>query len=338
VAQQRATEGGEVAMPRTLSKLWDWIAGIGLAVSLFAPAAHGGEPFIGVNVGAAVPTEKFSQSADPGGMIAPYVGYRLFTFADTVALSLQGQPQFSLFQTSIPTRQSDVSSFFSFTAGPRISLLDENLEAFFTAQGGYYTEMSGPTNGSDGGWNIAGGLNYEFLRGASAGLFVQRDDSSIKAARGSTHDLTFISAGLGAQYRFLPPLPVVAEAPPPPPPPPPPAKKKIVLRGVNFDFDKSTIRPDARPILDEAISTLKEYKDITLSVEGHTDSIGSDAYNQKLSERRAQAVANYLEKGGIAASRMTAKGFGESQPVTSNDTAAGRAENRRVELKILEQP
>jgi outer membrane protein OmpA-like peptidoglycan-associated protein len=200
--------------------------------------------------------------------------------------------------------------------------------------------MSGPINGSDGGWNMAGGLNYEFQRGASAGLFVQRDDSSIKAARGSTHDLTFISAGLGAQYRFLPPLPVVAEAPPPPPPPPPPApvKKKIVLRGVNFDFNKSNIRTDARPILDEAISTLKEYKDITLSVEGHTDSIGSDAYNQKLSVRRAQAVADYLEKGGIAASRMTVKGFGKSQPVASNDTAEGRAENRRVELKILQQP
>jgi len=326
-------------MRRTLNKLWGWLAGVELAVSLFAPAAHGGEPFVGVNVGAAVPTEKYSRSADPGGMIAPYVGYRLFTLADVFALSIQGQPQFSLFQTSIPTRQSDVSSFFSFTAGPRISLLDESMEAFFTAQGGYYTEMSGPINGSDGGWNIAGGLNYEFLRGASAGLFVQRDEASIHAARGSTHDLTFVSAGLGAQYRFLPALPVVAEAPPPPPPPPPPpAKRKIVLRGVNFDFNKADIRPEARPILDEAISTLKEYKDITLSVEGHTDSIGSDAYNQKLSVRRAQAVADYLEKGGITASRMTIKGFGESQPVASNDTAEGRAENRRVELRILQQP
>ena len=75
-----------------------------------------------------------------------------------------------------------------------------------------------------------------------------------------------------------------------------------------------------------------------MSVDGHTDSIGSDAYNQKLSVRRAQAVADYLEKGGIAASRMTVKGFGESQPVASNDTAEGRAENRRVELKILQQP
>jgi hypothetical protein len=122
-------EGEEVAMRRTHSTLWGWLGGVGVAVSLFAAAAHAGEPFVGINVGAAVPTEKYSKSADPGGMIAPYIGYRLFTFADTFALSIQGQPQFSLFQTSIPTRQNDVSSFFSFTAGPRISLLDENLEA-----------------------------------------------------------------------------------------------------------------------------------------------------------------------------------------------------------------
>ena len=326
-------------MRRTLNKLWRWLAVAGLAVGLFVPAAHAGVPFVGVNAGAAVPTEKFSQSADPGGMIAPFAGYRLFTFADTVALSAQVQPQFSLFQTSIPTRQSDVTSFFSITGGPRISLLDEHLEAFFTAQGGYYISMSGPVNGNDGGWNIAGGLNYEFLRGTFAGIFLQRDDSYIRAAHGSSDNLTFISSGLSVQHYFLPPPPVVAEAPPPPPPPPaPPAKRKIVLRGVNFDFNKSDIRADARPILDEAISTLKEYNQITLSVEGHTDSIGSDAYNQKLSVRRAQAVADYLAKGGIVASRMTVKGFGESQPVASNDTAEGRAENRRVELKITEQP
>jgi outer membrane protein OmpA-like peptidoglycan-associated protein len=322
-------------MRRMLSKLLGWMGGVGLAASLLVSTAQAGNPFVGVNVGAAVPTEKFSKSADPGGMIAPFVGYRLFMLGDSLAFSLQAQPQFSLFQTSIPTRQSDVSSFFSFTAGPRLSLLDEHLEAFFTAQGGYYTEMSGPTNGSDGGWNMAGGLNYEFANATFAGLFVQRDDTSIKAARGSSSDLTFISAGLSVQHHFLPPPPVVAEAPPPPPPPPP-AKKKIVLRGVNFDFDKYNIRPDARPILDEAISTLKEYNEITLSVDGYTDGIGTDAYNEKLSLHRAQAVADYLAKGGIDAKRMKVHGFGKTHPVATNDTAAGRAENRRVELNITQ--
>ncbi len=318
-----------------------WFGALAVATGLGAAAAHAGEPFIGVNAGAAVPTDEFRSTADPGGMIAPFVGYRLFTLGESVAFSLQAQPQFAAFQTSVARKpESDVTSLFSFTMGPRFSLLDENVEAFFTAQGGFYTDLTGPLNGEDGGWNIAGGLNYEFSRGTAAGLFVQRDQSTIRAARGSTDDLTFVSAGLSLTHRFLPAPPAVAEAAPPPPPPPPPApeKKKIVLRGVNFDFDKSDIRADARPILDEAVSTLKEYTQITLSVEGHTDSVGTDAYNQKLSERRAKAAAEYLAAGGIDRRRTSVEGFGESKPVATNDTAEGRAQNRRVELKIAQQP
>jgi OOP family OmpA-OmpF porin len=111
-------------------------------------------------------------------------------------------------------------------------------------------------------------------------------------------------------------------------------KKKLVLRGVNFDFDKSNIRADAAPILDEAAATLKDEKDAVVSVEGHTDAVGSDAYNQRLSERRARAVAAYLAGHGIARSRLSTTGFGESKPVATNETADGRAENRRVELRV----
>jgi OOP family OmpA-OmpF porin len=127
----------------------------------------------------------------------------------------------------------------------------------------------------------------------------------------------------------------VAQAPPPPPPPlPPPVKKKIVLRGVHFDFDKATIRSDSVPILREAANTLKENPSVNVIVEGHTDSKGTEEYNQKLSVRRAQAVKDYLEKLGVAANRMTVRGKGEGQPVASNDTEEGRAENRRVELLV----
>ncbi len=127
------------------------------------------------------------------------------------------------------------------------------------------------------------------------------------------------------------------EVPPPPPPPPPPApapvaKKKIVLRGVNFDFDKATLQPQGKPILDEAARILKENPSINVQVQGHTDSVGTDAYNLRLSDRRAATVKNYLVSQGVAASRLTTKGFGESNPVASNDTADGRAQNRRVEL------
>jgi outer membrane protein OmpA-like peptidoglycan-associated protein len=138
-----------------------------------------------------------------------------------------------------------------------------------------------------------------------------------------------------------------APAPPPPPPPAPraepepvaPAPKRIVLRGVNFDYDKSNIKSQFVPILDEAAQTLKDNPDITVSVEGHTDSIGSDEYNQRLSERRAQAVKQYLVSKGIATSRLSALGKGEQEPIAPNtkdgrDNPEGRAMNRRAELKI----
>jgi outer membrane protein OmpA-like peptidoglycan-associated protein len=171
------------------------------------------------------------------------------------------------------------------------------------------------------------------------GLFAARHQADMRGARGDTADLSFVTAGLSLNHRFLappppPPPPVVAAAPPPPPP----VKKKIILRGVNFDFDKATIRPDARVILDEAASTLQQERGIAVVVEGHTDSMGSEAYNDKLSVRRATAVRDYLVGKGISAARMTIEGYGESKPVASNTTADGRAQNRRVELRVTQQP
>jgi OOP family OmpA-OmpF porin len=122
---------------------------------------------------------------------------------------------------------------------------------------------------------------------------------------------------------------------PPPPPkaePAPPVKEKIVLRGVNFDFDKATIRPDAKVILDEAAAILKRNPDAKVSVDGHTDNIGTAAYNQKLSERRAASVVDYLSKQGVDKASLTPRGFGLNNPVAPNTTAEGRAKNRRVEL------
>jgi OOP family OmpA-OmpF porin len=131
-------------------------------------------------------------------------------------------------------------------------------------------------------------------------------------------------------------------APPPPPTPtaqplPPPSAKRIVLRGVHFDFNKSDIRSDSRSILDEAAEILKENPDVRISVEGHTDAIGSDAYNQQLSLRRADAVFRYLVNHGIPPERMEVIGYGKGRPVASNDTDSGRAQNRRVELRVVPQ-
>ena len=105
-----------------------------------------------------------------------------------------------------------------------------------------------------------------------------------------------------------------------------------MLRGVNFDFNSSTIRPDSRPVLDQAATLLKANPGVQVLVEGYTDSIGSDEYNQALSLRRAEAVYRYLVNHGVDPERLTVEGFGKRSPVASNDTEAGRAQNRRVEL------
>jgi OOP family OmpA-OmpF porin len=112
-------------------------------------------------------------------------------------------------------------------------------------------------------------------------------------------------------------------------------KRSIVLRGINFDFDKAVIKPEAEGVLDAAVDVLKENPDVKVRVGGYTDSIGTEEYNQKLSERRANAVRDYLVKHGIDASRLTAVGYGESNPVADNKTKDGRAQNRRVTLDTM---
>jgi OOP family OmpA-OmpF porin len=106
-----------------------------------------------------------------------------------------------------------------------------------------------------------------------------------------------------------------------------------VLRGVHFDFNKSKIRPGDAAILDEAADTLKSHANVTVYVDGYCDAIGSEEYNLKLSQRRGDAVAEYLEEKGIPASRLIPRGFGKTNFVADNETDEGRAQNRRVELK-----
>lgn len=115
----------------------------------------------------------------------------------------------------------------------------------------------------------------------------------------------------------------------------------IIAADLLFDFDQDTLRPDAEIALQQihaAITT--HYSDRLLQIQGHTDSIGTDAYNRDLSERRAATVKRWLEEHGIAASRMTTIGYGESRPVAANtnpdgsDNPAGRQRNRRVEIVI----
>jgi len=107
------------------------------------------------------------------------------------------------------------------------------------------------------------------------------------------------------------------------------------LIGVTFDNNKDTLRADAIAILDDAVATLKRYPALKVEVAGHTDSTNSDAYNLDLSQRRANAVLNYFVSKGVEADRLSAKGYGEAEPIADNSTSKGRLKNRRVELRSL---
>jgi OOP family OmpA-OmpF porin len=102
-----------------------------------------------------------------------------------------------------------------------------------------------------------------------------------------------------------------------------------------FDFDKAIVKPEGRKLLDQVVGRAQAVNLETIIAIGHTDSIGSDAYNQALSVRRAEAVKAYLVTKGVAANRITASGKGKSQPVADNRTAAGREKNRRVDVEII---
>ena len=137
-----------------------------------------------------------------------------------------------------------------------------------------------------------------------------------------------------------PATPAPAPVAPPPPPKPAPAvvpvtEKVTMAADVLFDFDKSAIKPTGRTKLDDLVGKLKAVNLEVIIAIGHTDSIGSDRYNQKLSIRRAESVKAYLISKGIAANRIYTEGKGEKQPIADNKTKEGRQKNRRVEIEVV---
>ena len=167
-------------------------------------------------------------------------------------------------------------------------------------------------------------------------------NGSREVCPGSTTQYTITAMGDGGTRTNSATVTVV----PPPPPPVPvakPAVPKVIDRlvlHVNFDFDKSTVRQADVAELQKAIDFVKKYPGYEISIEGHTDSRGTDKYNQALSERRAAAVKEYLLKHGmidIHKDNIKTMGFGESKPIADNKTEKGRFENRRVEILVLEK-
>ena len=181
-------------------------------------------------------------------------------------------------------------------------------------------------------------------------------------ATGDTYGDTLVQVGLGLGWGAPRPAPVVAEPPPPPPPPAPPAKcgdedgdgvcdaddkcpgtpagTTVDKVGcpcsqelkVLFDFDKSELRPESITELERVVKFMNDVPFATAKIDGHTDSVGTEAYNLALSDRRAKAVFDYLSSRGVDPSRLKSQGFGEANPIAPNDTAEGRQLNRRVML------
>jgi OmpA-OmpF porin, OOP family len=112
----------------------------------------------------------------------------------------------------------------------------------------------------------------------------------------------------------------------------------ITLQGVNFETNSATLTADSRPVLEAVATDLKKYPRLKIEVQGHTDNVGADAYNLGLSQRRAAAVREFLVAQGVGADQLSAKGYGEAQPVADNTTPAGRKDNRRVVLAVLDNP
>lgn len=204
------------------------------------------------------------------------------------------------------------------------------------------------------GGDLHGGLGIEYKYTPNWGVNAEWTAS---AAKTNGYKLSNDNFTVGLKYYFRTPqaAPVVPAAPEhvvvheepkaaPPveaaPPSPPQEEWKIIMNekpvrieGASFDFDSAKLRPTADAKLQQVVDFANKYPHANMEVEGYTDNIGTEAYNQKLSERRAASVKAYLVKKGIAADRINATGFGEAKPVASNKTRDGRAQNRRVEVR-----
>ena len=175
-------------------------------------------------------------------------------------------------------------------------------------------------------------------------------DSSGHAIRDGSGNCVVTSGAVLPECEGAKPAPVPAPAAPAEPTPsaPPPAatpeparpapssvRQSVVIQAdALFDFDKSVVRPDGKKAIDEALAKLGGVDLEMVIATGHTDSVGTDAYNQKLSERRAAAVKAYLVSKGIPSAKVTTIGKGETQPVATNKTKEGRQKNRRVDIEF----
>jgi outer membrane protein OmpA-like peptidoglycan-associated protein len=353
------------------------IVGIVAALLVRAlPAAAEPYPFLGLNLGVAQPTNDNYNAHCHTGLGTTLYGGQMFTENFGVRADLQttfNPPDDD--GRGIPDEE-DWSTLLGVTVGPRLALpLGPLFELHADGGVGGFAGLSGRLTQTDWGWSFGAGLDYYVAprwaisaygrwNGAAIAPVPHYLPPRVNSGRPQNPedqgpaDIRWVNAGIGLRYDFRKPaaiaaaplaepyMPQPAPAYPPatlPPPPPtdvrlPPPPRRIVLHNVEFEFDQATITPESYRIIDEAAGTLRDLGWPDVVVEGHTDSRGSDSHNLRLSQRRADAVVRYLVGRGAPASTLRAVGYGESRPIAGNDTDAGRARNRRVELHIRSRP
>ena len=185
---------------------------------------------------------------------------------------------------------------------------------------------------------IAGtGVKYYFTNNLYARAGVEAD-YALDNGKWDYSALVGLGVNFGGNAGAVAPAPTPAPAPEPTPEPEAPVAQVVrVELDVKFDFNKSVVKPNSYADVKNLADFMKQYPATHVEVAGHTDSVGPDAYNQKLSQRRADAVKQVLVKDGVAPSRISSVGYGESRPVADNATEAGRAINRRVEAAVEAQ-
>jgi len=335
-----------------------------LVAFLLSPAAADPGFFTGLDIGLAEPTNaNYRAHVHTGATANPYLGYMFNPY-----LGLQSQVQFAFMPADDENRglrahgidqdESHVTSVFGLGLGPRLAvpawwgdspILIRGMEVYTTVQGMLVQGMSGRLEKTSGGLSVGGGIDFYFTDHWALSLFGrwQRawqsprpeflpDDRVVQSpGEQGPNDADWATVGIGVKYDFRePPVPAAAACPECVCPKCP-VTKQILLRSVMFDFDHTTIRPDSEPVLDEAIRVINEQQgNFSVILGGHTDDIGTQSYNRELSQRRADAVREYMINHGVPAEKLRAVGYGETKPVADNSTPEGRARNRRVDPNL----
>ena len=226
-----------------------------------------------------------------------------------------------------------IHCFFSFTIFGQGNHSKDSISSLLAPVNVFVTDLKGkPSKGEQVLFKSQATQKIISGRSDAAGKF------SLQLPAGDKYSITIKSItdttkygvieipGLGPDESFTEPFKVNVKFEP---------ARSYTLDNVHFDFGKATLRPDSYKELEELISYLKYKESIRIEIAGHTDNVGKDDDNLRLSQQRAEAIRNYLLKKGISPARVVAKGYGATQPVADNETEEGRQQNRRTEVRIL---